>query len=153
MAGVPSWNTQLWQTILFFPCHVWPRKLEAGGMWTRRSSAQSPITSSLYPSRVSLFTAQSRLRCRKFIISYFCGILSLTDLSFSTQFLSVQPTQLIPVLYFSQFSLLHPQFCWLLSTQERQNSWRNSRAVENFLKCFELTQPEESIQRKTGKGE
>lgn len=70
-----------------------------------------------------------------------------------TASLCTQPTQLIPVLYFSQFSLLHPQFCWLLSTQERQNSWGNSRAVENFWKCFEPTQPEESIQRKTGKGE
>lgn len=135
------------------PHHVWPQKLEAGETGAHRSSTQSPAHpegdpgGSLHPS------PWPGLGSRKCTTNHFHGVLSLTDLSFSTQLLSAQPTRLIPVLYFSQFSLLHPQFCWLLSTQERQNSWGNSRAVENFSKCFEPTQPEESIQRKTGKAE
>lgn len=141
VAGVPSWNIQLWQTILFLPHHMWspPWKQEECELTGPASRAQHPIS-----PRVSLPTVS---------VTDLCGILSLTDLSFHAKLLSVQPTQLMPVLYFSQFSLLHPQLCWLLSTQERQNSWGNSQAVENFWKCFEPTQPEESIQRKTGKGE
>lgn len=63
------------------------------------------------------------------------GVLSLTDLSFSAQLLSAQPTQLIPALYFSQFFLLHPHCCQLLSArrgraaEETAEQWKFSESV------------------------
>lgn len=75
------------------------------------SQAQHPEPNTPSPQGSPSPQSLSGLGSRKFPAPDLCGILSLTDLSFRAKLLSVQPTQLMAVLYFSQFSLLHPQLC------------------------------------------